>query len=576
MGIGMHFITENGTEVGGWGEGMRDHRMNAPKIVAMHVMLALTNQYQMNIQEGIGWGLDQMKGSAAYAVMASFLEDRVPVADIWPAHPLIWGAIFANPDEAVPSLPRASEINARWKVPGRPGDKTKVAVVWSYAGPDADHLDEKATLTLSPADDLKAFDLMGNPVGKARRRSLAIPFSQYPVYLTSEKLSVKEMHERIRDAEIEDATPVNLYAFSFTKPIEEKPDLVVRIHNQLNRELACRLRLKLPSGWRTEAKSQTVSLRPAELAEVTFPLAECSTNPTSLYPITIEADTEAGRTSRTQIVQVAYAPNKTIALNGKLDDWKGVVPVTIDSDWLGTSENWAQLALNPNLPRPTRLLGKPKVVARAYTAWDKDNFYVAFAIKEPSLKQDAGKPYRDTKYTTCAPDGIGFPLYSGDAVQFAFGINERAADDYRKPDDPWYWKGCFRDTDYQYIVYTSEKGPQLIRLHKPGIPYRIGFQTETQPGQGPVEGAKVLIYREGDVTLYEASIPRSELALLKPETQSQIRFGFLLSNDEGVGHAGRLQWSQAAGVFDYWFNNGSYQPTWESFWAAQTRWGFGK
>jgi len=575
-GINLHFITENGTEVAGLGEAGRDHPLNAVKLVVMHAMLALTGEYQMNVQEGIGWGLDQMRGSAAYAVMTHRLEDRVPVADIWPAHPLIWGALFANPEHADPSLPRASEFNARWKVPGRPGDASKVAVLWCNTGPDEDHLDKAGTLTLSPAGDLAAFDLMGNPTGARRRDALTIPFTEYPVYVTSDKLTVKQMYELIRDAKIEDLTPVNLYAYSLTKPLDQKPDLVVRIQNQMNRPLACTLRLKLPDGWRTEERRQDVTLEPAELSEVTFHLQSAQPNATNLYPITLSADTDAGRTRRDQVIQVAYAPSRTIAMTGKLDDWKDIVPVTVDSDWFAASENWTQLVLNPNLPRPKAVADKARIVARGYTAWDKDHFYVAFAVQEPDLKQNAGKPYRDTKYTSCEPDGIGFPFYSGDAVQFAFGIRERAEDDYRKPGDPWYWKGCFRDTDYQYIAYTSEKGPKLIRLAKPGIPYRVGFQTETQPGQGPVEGAKILINRVGDTSFYEISLPRAELALLEPEEQSAIRFGFVLSNDEGVGAAGRLQWSQAAGVFDYWFNNGSYQPTWESFWAAQTRWGLGK
>ncbi len=572
-GIRLHFITENGTEVAGTD---RDNPLNAVKIVLIHAMLALTGEYQMNIQEGIGWGLDQMRGSAAYAVMTHFLEDRVPVADIWPAHPLIWGALFANPEHADASLPRADVLNARWKVPGRQGDATKVAVLWANTGPDEDHLDKSGTLTLSPAGDLAAFDLMGNPTGTRRRDSLTVPFTEYPIYLTSDKLTTKQMAEQIRDAKIGGLTPVNLSACSLTRPLDQKPDLVVRVQNQMNKPLEATLRLTLPRGWRTEERRQTVALKPAELADVTFHLKAAAPNDSNLYPITIEASTDAGRARREQVIQVAYAPSRTVAMTGKLDDWKDAIPVTVDSDWFAASENWTQLVLNPNLPRPKAVADKARVVARCYTAWDKDNFYVAFAVQEPGLKQKAGEPYRETKYTTGDPDGIGFPLYSGDAIEFAFGIRERAEDDYRKPDDPWYWTGCIRDTDYQYIAYTSAKGPKLIRLAKPGIPYRVGFQTETPSGQGPVEGAKIRIDRIGETSLYEISLPRAELALLKPEEQSQIRFGFVLSNDEGVGTAGRLQWSQAAGVFDYWFNNGSYQPTWESFWAAQTRWGLGK
>ncbi len=46
-----------------------------------------------------------------------------------------------------------------------------------------------------------------------------------------------------------------------------------------------------------------------------------------------------------------------------------------------------------------------------------------------------------------------------------------------------------------------------------------------------------------------------------------------VSSPSGVEGVGRLPWSQAAGVFDYWLNNGSYMPTWEPFWPCQTSWG---
>jgi len=572
MGIKQHFITENGTEAG-YFTGNRDDKMNAPKLVVLHIMEALAGAYQMNIQQGIGWDVDQMRGSAAYGVMTHYLEDRVPVADIWPAHALIWGGIFANPDQADAALPRANVLRARWGVPGLPGDKTKVAVVWNYSGPDADHLDATSTLTINPAAEIQAYDLMGNPCGARTGDSLTIPFTQYPVYLVTERLPMHWFYEVIRDGKIAGATPVNLSLFSLTKPLAEHPDVVVRLQNQLNTPLPVTLRIQAPKRWTIAEKTQTIMLQPAELNEVHFHLTKAEANVENLYPVTVIAETPAGNAERTQVLQVALAAHQTLTFTGKPADLQGLTPVTLDSDWLAAGSNWSYLVLNPNLPRPAAVAQKPRVITKAYTAWDKEHIYLAFAVKEPALKQGAGKPFSDPQYTAGDLGGVGFPIYSGDAIEFVFGINERAADDYRKPDDPWYWKGCFRDTDYQYIAYPSEKGPQLVCVAKPGIPYRIGFQTEVPPGQGPVPGSKLTITRDGDLSLYEISLPRTELPQLKPEEKAEIRFGFMVANDEGLGH---LEWSRAAGVFDYWLNNGSYQPTWDSIWAAQTRWGLGR
>ena len=74
-----------------------------------------------NAQWNIGYGPDWTRSNTAFAVMTHFLEDRVPLVDIWPQEELLWGGIFANPrfaTDAVKTLPRASELMARWNVEG--------------------------------------------------------------------------------------------------------------------------------------------------------------------------------------------------------------------------------------------------------------------------------------------------------------------------------------------------------------------------------------------------------------------------------------------------------------------------
>jgi len=558
MGIHQHFITENGTEV----PGQRDHPLNAAKIPALHALAALAGIYQANVQEGIGWGPEQMKGAVAYGVMTHFLEDRPLVADIWPAHPLIWGAIFANPKLADRSLPRADQIDARWSLPGREGDTTKVAMLWCYTGPDDRHLDRDGTIAITPAGDLRAFSLMGEPKGARKGDSLMVAFNQYPIYLLSDELSVTEMRRRIADGRIEHVTPLNLSMYSFTKPLAGNPDLVVRVQNQLNRPLKGQLTVKLPKGWAARQASRPFELGPADIGEVRFALVKAVANELNQYPITIVANTDAGKTERTQIVCAAYAGRRRIKVDGSLDDWQSAVPAVIDSAQIAQQEDYTYYLLNPNRPRPQGPDKTKHIICKAYTAYDDQRFYLAFEVKEPSLAQ---KSDSNTANHT-------LPWYSGDCIEFAFGLRERAEDDYRQPADPYYWKGIFRDTDYQYLVMQASDGPCLIRLHKPGMKYTVPFQTETIPGGGPVPAAQLRINRNQaqQLTVYELSLPLSELALLKPGQRDQMRFGFIVCNDEG---AGRLQWSQAAGVFDYWLNNGSYMPTWESFWPCQTKWG---
>jgi hypothetical protein len=132
---------------------------NASKIVQYYVTTALAGAYMGNAQWNIGYGPDWTWSNTAFAVMTHFLEDRVPLVDIWPQEELLRGGIFANPrfaTESVKTLPRASELMARWKVEGeRLSDATKVAVIWSLTGNSDGQLDGQGELVISDASGVR-------------------------------------------------------------------------------------------------------------------------------------------------------------------------------------------------------------------------------------------------------------------------------------------------------------------------------------------------------------------------------------------------------------------------------------
>ncbi|HEY3284179.1 MAG TPA: hypothetical protein VGN26_18060, partial [Armatimonadota bacterium] len=561
-GLGLHYITENGTEV----PGERDNPLNAPKVVQLHVMPALAGVYQANVQEGIGWGLDQMKGAVAYGVMTSFLEDRVVVADIWPSQPLLWGAVFANASEADRKAPRADALSARWQVKSRLADTTKVAVVWSNTGPDADHLDSGATLLLKDAGSLEAFDLMGAPVGQRQEGALTLPLSHYPIYITTNLLSAAELSAKVAVGTISGATPVSLSVNSLTRPMEQGGEVSVRVQNQLNRRVQGKVSVQLPEGWEALERSLPITLAPAELAEVTFRLRQARMTAGNQYAITAVAETDAGAAKRSQVVSVAYAPKLSPKVDGNLSDWSRVSPMTCDSQDLGYGDDLAKYLLNPSLKRPETPKEAKRVRVSGYTAWDDDRLYLAFEVKEPGLVQSFSG----------ASDSKTGP-WGQDCIEVGFGLKERAGDDFHAPGDPWYWKGIFRDTDYLYLLTQTASGPKLYRLTKPGVEFRVPWQTHSAAWQVPVEGSQIVIRRDEmtGTTCYEASLPRKEIPDLDPAKAGRIRYGYVAFNDEGAGPGGKLQWAQAAGVFDYWLNHGSFMPTWESLWPCQTYLGMG-
>jgi hypothetical protein len=290
--------------------------------------------------------------------------------------------------------------------------------------------------------------------------------------------------------------------------------------------------------------------------------------------------------SRQLIASEARFVKRTINVDGNLDDWKGVTPVLLDSEALDQSVDLTQYLLNPHLDTPTTQPGGKRIVARVYTAYDKDNVYLAMAVDQDTysaeeigepVKRGRGKEKVELPYKTGMPDGIGYVTLGHDVFQFAFGFRDRVPTQGRQMNDPYAWKGMFYDTDYSFVAHGSANGDQLLQTWGADTSRRNGYQTEAVPGIGPVPGGKIKIVRDEakKITTYELSIPRKELALFNPDA-GQCRFGFILANKEGLGGGSGLMWSEAAGVFDHWRSSGSFPPTWMQRLPCQTFFGIEK
>ncbi len=563
----------------------QDNNANAYKVVQYFLHAALCGCYQANVQWEIGYGPTWTRSNVTFATMTHFIEDRPIVADIWPSNELIWGAVFANPKfvtDAVKALPRAADIGSRWNVPvpdDRASDTTKVAVIWTNTGESNDKLDNDGTLTVDDPGDIRAYDCTGQEIAKTGS-ALAVPFTEYPVYLTSDQLDVVTLRSKVADARIEHVTPVNFYGLSLMHPASEKQSLVVRIENQLNRQVHGKLSaVPLDAGSGAAPEAVDFTIPPAKLIEVSVPWNGMAEKDSNQYPVQISADTDAGSVSKTQLINSSHFVKRTITVDGSLDDWSGIAPLLLDSDQLSSDIDLSQYLLNPGLDKPNLSGARPRIINRVYTAYDDDNIYLAAAVTEATFKCTAGEPVvkgRAAKKVTLPykqgePDGLNHIRSCGDAFIFAFGFRDRDPNHGRQMDDPYAWKGIFYDVDNEYAVNMSTDGPQLTRLFSPDGTRSTPYQTEQVPGVGPVEGAKIVIKRDEDkqLTIYEMSIPRRELSLFDP-ARGRLRFGFVATNSEQVGAQASLQYSQAAGVFDHWNSEGSYSPSYMQSLPCQT------
>ena len=571
---------------------------NAAKIVTYNVRQALLGGFQGNAQWGIGYAPEWTKSNTAYAVMTAMLEDRPVVADIWPHHALITGAIFANPSQVTPevrALPRADELSPRWSVPvpiERQADVTKVAVIWGLTGLDAKRLDQQGTITFNRQPDIRAYDLSGREI-LPKGTVLSVPLNSNPVYLTTDRLSVVDFSARLADAQIERITPVNVYAQALQQPADLPQSLIVRINSQINSDITGSVMLKIGNN---DVGTTAFTIAAGKLIDLAVPWPGIALSPRNQYAVTLTVacttpgiDAAGKAITRTlpsvtanQLLQSARFVKRTITVDGKLDDWQGTTPVMIDSRLLADGVDPTMYLLNPGIDQPIDNEGNARILARVYTAYDTQYVYLAAAVQEPSLNCTAGTPVEkgrgETKitlpYQNAMPDGLNHVVFAGDVFQFAFGFRDRVPGFGRQMHDPYAWKGMFYDTDDVFVAHLSTDGAQLIRHWGEDTARRNAYQTETVPGYGAIPDGKIRIARDEDakLTVYELAIPRSELLLFDPAV-GQCRFGFRLYNNERLGFSNSLGWSETAGVFDYWRNLGSFTPTWTQHLPCQTVFG---
>ena len=572
---------------------------NAGKIVIYLIRDALLGGFQGNAQWGIGYGPEWTKPNTAYAVLSSFLEDRPIVADIWPHHSLIFGAIFANPSQITPevkTLPRAGELTSRWSVPIAPeyqNDITKVSVLWGLTGSSATMIDKQATITLNRLPDIRAYDISGREI-LPKGNNLTVSLNENPVFLTTDKLSVVDFRTRISEANIDIATPVNIYAQSLKLPADKAQTFTIRIENQFNKDITGKLLLKI-GGVESGITPFTILSGRLSDIEVNWPGMELS--PINQYAVTLIAETECvtadtpggvpikkklPSVTKTQLLQSARFSKRTITVDGLLNDWQGEVPVLLDSRLLVNGFDPTIYLLNPGLEKPTGDTDEKRIMARIYTAYDTNYVYLAAAVQENSLNCTAGIPVEkgrgETKiilpYKNGMPDGLNHIVFAGDVLQFAFGFRDRVPGFGRQMNDPYAWKGMFYDTDDVFVAHISTEGDQLIRQWGEKTARSNAYQTEIVAGYESVPNARIRINRneEAKLTIYEMAIPRAELKLFNPDN-GKCRFGFRLYNNEQLGEGNSLGWSETASVFDYWRNSGSFTPTWTQHLPCQTEFG---
>jgi len=163
-----------------------------------------------------------------------------------------------------------------------------------------------------------------------------------------------------------------------------------------------------------------------------------------------------------------------------------------------------------------------------------------------------------------------------DNVQLAFNV---------LPDDrkPWYpmapgtFKGFagYWDTDYEFalnqIAPDFGGGYEVWPLRLPGKPDKHFYPRQLKyPGEGPVAETKLVVKRDGNTRIVEATLPWSTI----PEVQSAyiaglpFRFSFRVNDNAGNGC---MELSRDRSVAK---RNGSFKPDWVEHWSNEVEFGW--
>ena len=263
-------------------------------------------------------------------------------------------------------------------------------------------------------------DFYGNAVA-ANDGKVTVPLNGLGYYLrgNGQPGSFAALLQALRQGRVEGYEPVSVQLHDFTGRITTHPALRLTLTNILNRPISGRVHLDIDH--LQMAPDLTVSLGANETKEVSVPVQSGEEAPDNTYDAHLTFDAGAdGRSIDEDKVHVNLISHRTITVDGKLDDWKGVLPQPVAGAGIGanmTEKAW--------LPYEKFDDSVKTGVATAYLAYDDKNFYFAARIADntPDLgmvrtatRDDDAYFYPEKSYQLDPATAIGKKDYDASAT----------------------------------------------------------------------------------------------------------------------------------------------------------------
>jgi len=223
------------------------------------------------------------------------------------------------------------------------------------------------------------YDFYGNPVPSKGGR-IAVPLDGRGFFLRGDgkRGTFADLLKAVRQSRVEGIEPLATVCRDMTAPIASRPALRLALTNVLNRPVAGTLTVRL-GDLKVEPASQPLAFAAHETKEVAIKVTGGSPAPNNTYALALAFDAgKDGRAVHEEDMHVNLIARRTITVDGKLDDWRDVLPQI-----LSTKEK-AGPTLTEFAWQPFKKFDESvkKGFAAGYAAYDDACFYFAAKIAD--------------------------------------------------------------------------------------------------------------------------------------------------------------------------------------------------
>ncbi len=462
----------------------------------------------------------------------------------------------------------------------------------------------KPTMVID-ADDkpFQLYDVYGNPI-PTEGEKIEIPLEDKGFFLRAnpeEKGSFNLLIQALENSAIKGIEPLEMIPYDLTAPIESNPVLRLRLTSMRNHPIKGSFTFKVGDLSFDYPKMLEFKARERKWLEIKLDGQPRADN---IYPLSMTFDAgDEGIAVHEEEIHVNFIHQKSIQVDGQLDDWRGALPQTI------RTEEAAQQSFEESMWMPFESLkgGEKGGLAIGYLAYDEDYFYFAakiadqtphpgtqrFETRDPSndFYPKVSYEMKDGKRMEHVwPEGVRrfsyrrwpelpsmIPQSAFDNVLIGFNAIPMEEDEWlthlpgRMPKFIRY-----KTTDYEYALNKVADeyggGTEIWRVMVPGMPFKHFFPRQPKhPKEGPVKEGKLEIrYRDG-MRIVECALPWAEIPHVKQRLDNgqTVKFGFRVNHDNrGPDMELAMKRSSGEGL------SAAFHPNWSRSWPNEMEFGF--